>query len=398
MKILLICNKSPYPPLEGGPIAMNMMIEGLIDAGHKVKVLAINTNKYYTDIESIPFDYREKTRIELPYTDLGLNPLTALYCLITGKSFHAYRFNSNSWLKPLGKILSDEQFDIIQIETLFMAPALDVIKKKSKAKVVLRAHNVEYLIWKRVYLSATNPVRRWYLNHLWKTLRNFEKEMLPQFDGIVPITSQDAELIRKNGISIPIKAIPFGLQASKIATTTAPLPDTPIAFHIGSMDWIPNQEGIKWLIEEVWPRVKMRIPDAILRLAGRNMPQWLLKMEVPGLEVVGEVADAKEFLLQGTVMVVPLFSGSGIRIKIIEALAHGKAVITTSIGAEGIACVNGRDILLADNAESMTEAIILALTDTQLCTSLGKNAIELIRKQHTREELIGELISFYEQL
>lgn len=398
MKILLICNKSPYPPLEGGPIAMNMMIEGLIDAGHQVKVLAINTNKYYTDIESIPLEYRGKTNIELPYTDLSLNPLTALYCLITGKSFHAYRFNSNSWLKPLEKILSKEQFDIIQIETLFMSPALDVIKKKSKAKVVLRAHNVEYLIWKRVYLSASGPVRRWYLNHLWKTLRDFEKEMLPRFDGIVPITNQDAELIKMSGIKIPVRAIPFGLQACKIATTIPPLPATPIAFHIGSMDWIPNQEGIKWLIDEVWPKVKTRVPDAILRLAGRNMPQWLLKMEVPGLEVIGEVADAKEFILQGTVMIVPLFSGSGIRIKIIEALAHGKAVITTSIGAEGIACLNGRDILLADDAESMTEAVIMALTDQQLCKSLGENAIELIRKQHTREELINELISFYTQL
>ncbi|PKP23434.1 MAG: glycosyl transferase family 1, partial [Bacteroidetes bacterium HGW-Bacteroidetes-22] len=149
MKILLICNKSPYPPLEGGPIAMNMMIEGLLEAGHQVKVLAINTNKYFTDIESIPEEYRLKTNIELHYTNLRLNPLVAIYCLIMRKSFHAYRFNSSSWLKPLEGILSNEQFDIVQIETLFMAPALDVIKKKSRAKVILRAHNVEHLIWKR---------------------------------------------------------------------------------------------------------------------------------------------------------------------------------------------------------------------------------------------------------
>jgi len=377
---------------------MNMMIEGLLEAGHQVKVLAINTNKYFTDIESIPEEYRLKTNIELHYTNLRLNPLVAIYCLIMRKSFHAYRFNSSSWLKPLEGILSNEQFDIVQIETLFMAPALDVIKKKSRAKVILRAHNVEHLIWKRVCLSASNPVKRWYMTHLWKTLRDFEKEMLPRFDGLVPITCQDADLFRENGITIPIKAIPFGLPASKIASAVPPLPTVPIAFHIGSMDWIPNQEGIKWLIEEVWPLVKTRVPDAVLRLAGRNMPQWLKKTQNPGVEVLGEVPIAKEFILQGTVMVVPLFSGSGIRIKIIEALASGKAVITTSIGAEGIACQNGRDILLADDTNSMAEAIVTALTNQELCEALGENAIKLIREQHTREELISQLVQFYGQL
>lgn len=398
MKVLLICNKSPYPAVEGGPIAMNMMIEGLLNAGHQVRVLAINTNKYFTDIESIPEDYREQTAIELPYTDLSLNPLIAFYCLLTGKSFHAYRFDSPSWLKPLERILDREQFDIVQIETLFMAPALRIIRAKSKAKVVLRAHNVEHLIWKRVCEQTTQPLKRWYLKHIWTTLRDYENEMLPKFDGIVAITGQDAEFFRQKKIRKPIIDLPFGIPENKISDTPAPLPAIPSAFHIGSMDWIPNQEGIKWLLTSVWPVVIQKLPDAKLRLAGRNMPDWLISHRQQGVEIAGEVADAKEFMLEGQVLIVPLFSGSGIRIKIIEALALGKAVITTSIGAEGIDCTDGKDILIANETEEMARAIITALTDPDLCSLLGVNALTLIREKHTRELLISRLIKFYNSI
>ena len=398
MRILLICNKSPYPPLEGGPIAMNMMIDGLLEAGHTVKVLAINTNKYFTAYDSIPVEYREKTNIELHYTDLSLKPLSALHCLITRQSLHAYRFNSPSWLKPLKTILDQQDFDLVQIETIFMAPALDVIRAKSKAKIVLRAHNVEYLIWKRVWESTRNPLKRWYMNHIWLTLNKFEDQTLPRFDGIIAITEQDASLFRSRKLNTPVVAIPFGIRKEKVARVAPVLPPSPVAFHIGSMDWIPNQEGIRWLIEKVWPEVKKRLPQAQLLLAGRNMPPWLLNANISGVENLGEVPNAREFMLQGRVMVVPLFSGSGIRIKIVEALAAGKAVITTSVGAEGIECTHNHNILIANDIASMIEALVRALTDDKLCNKLSMNAIRLIEEQHLQENLISKLEGFYQTI
>lgn len=395
MRILLICNKSPYPPLEGGPIAMNMMIDGLLEAGHSVKVLAINTNKYFTAYESIPVEYREKTRIELHFTDLRVKPLSALRCLLTGKSLHAYRFNSASWLKPLDAILNEEDFDLVQIETIFMAPALHVIRARSKAKIVLRAHNVEYLIWKRVWESTRNPLKKWYLKHIWRTLKIFEDQTLPQFDGVIAITEQDANLFRSRGLNIPVIAIPFGIRKEKVALTVPALPTAPIAFHIGSMDWIPNQEGIEWLTGQVWPEVKKRIPSARLLLAGRNMPTWLLNTNIAGVENLGEVPDAREFMLKGRVMVVPLFSGSGIRIKIVEALATGKAVITTGIGAEGIECTHNHNIMIANDINSMVTALVEALSNDELCHRLSTNAIRLIEAQHLQENLIKKLEAFY---
>lgn len=374
---------------------MNMIIEGLLEAGHEIKILAINTNKFFTPIESIPVEYREKTGIELHYTNLSLSPLTALYCLLTKQSFHAFRFNSQSWLKPLEQILENDDFDIVQIETLFMAHALPVIRARSTARIVLRAHNVEHLIWKRVWETTTNPVKKWYMNHVWKTLRDFENQMLPRFDGVVAITEQDAEFFRSKGLKIPIISISFGIPANKILDEIPTQSAEPIVFHIGSMDWIPNREGIRWFVDNVWPLVHQQRPDAILRLAGRNMPWQLLEMKVPGVEVPGEVDDAREFIMQGAVMVVPLFSGSGIRIKIIEAMALGKAIVTTSIGAEGIDYKNKVDMVIANDAPTMASAILQILNDGDFRRLLGTKAIFLAHRNHSRQKLMFKLLEFY---
>ena len=147
LNILFICNKSPWPPHEGGPIAMNNLIEGVVAAGHKVKVLAINTNKYNVDISDIPEDYKKQTNIELVYIDLSLKPIPAFLNLFTGKSYHVERFISDNFREKLKEVLLNQKFDIVQIETLFMSPYIDTIREFSKAPIVLRAHNIEYLIW-----------------------------------------------------------------------------------------------------------------------------------------------------------------------------------------------------------------------------------------------------------
>lgn len=398
MKILIICNKSPYPPSEGGPIAMNMMVEGLLEAGHQIKILAINTNKFFTPIESIPEDYRIKTGIELHYTDLSLNPFKALYCLLTNQSFHAYRFNNKSWLDPLQNILNTDDFDIVQIETLFMAHAVPFIREKSNAKIILRAHNVEHLIWKRVWETTSNHLKKWYMNHVWKTLQDYENKMLPLFDGIIAITEKDADIFRSKNLKIPVISISFGIPSEQILNEITQQTDKPVVFHIGSMDWIPNREGIQWFVENVWPLVIEKRPDAILRLAGRNMPRQLLKLKAPGVEVPGEVADARQFILQGNVMVVPLFSGSGIRIKIIEAMALGKAIVTTSIGAEGIDYQNNENLVVANEAPAMAAAIVQLLNDANYRRFLGIKAIFLAHRNHNRQKLMFKLLEYYRQI
>lgn len=396
MNILLICNKSPYPPKEGGPIAMNAIIEGLLQTDCKLKVLAINTNKYYISFDQIPENYRKKTNIELEYIDLSIKPIDAFLNIFTGKSYHVQRFISKTLKKRIVKILRENQFDIIQFETLFITPYIDVIRKHSDAKIILRAHNIEHLIWQRITRITKNPLKKLYLNHLQKTLKKFEISSLERFDGIATITKRDGEILQKY-TSTPIKDISFGIDTNKFPK---PLKDYefPSLFHIGAMNWIPNIEGIRWFLHNVWPEVHKKYPVLSFYLAGREMPDWLTNSKIPNLQVVGEVDDAYEFINSKAIMIVPLFSGSGIRIKIIEGMALGKAVISTSIGAEGINYTHNKNILIAETAEEYLQEISKCVESSDFVISVGNNAHDLIYEEHNNKKIIKRLIDFYQEI
>lgn len=396
LNVLFICNKSPWPPKEGGPIAMNNIIEGVLDKGHNVKVLAINTNKYNFDPRNIPSNYKAKTNIELVYIDLAIKPVDAFLNLFTGKSYHVERFISQDFDNKLTEVLQSQNFDIVQIETLFMSPYIPTIRKYSKASILLRAHNIEHLIWKRVASQTKNPLKKAYLNHLATTLEKYEKQVISEYDGIVPITSKDAIYFQDN-CNTPVKTISFGVDVNNLQAVHK-IKSEHSLFHIGAMNWIPNEEGISWFLDKVWPKVTILHPKLKLYLAGREMPQWLTELQSSNIEVVGEVPDAYEFIESKSISIAPLFSGSGIRIKIIESMALGKAVISTSIGAEGINYTNGKSIMIADDVDSFVDAVSKLATDQKLCNEIGSNASELINVEHNRAKLSDQLIDFYFEL
>ena len=397
MKILILCNKSPWPKREGGPIAMHAMISGLIQAGHSVKVLAANTNKYSVDPDSIPADFKEKTQIELVDIDLSVTIPGALYNFFSGKSYHVTRFHTKAFEQKIIEVLRKESFDIIQLEMLQMATYLDILRKYSKAPIVLRAHNIEHKIWQRIAENCPNPIKRFYLNHLYQSLRRFEIGILNKMDGIIAITPVDARNLDRLSHSTNIISVPFGINLESLPANPVQ-PEEASLFHIGTMNWFPNEEGIKWMIDEVWPAVTKKLPGIELHLAGRYMPEWLLKLSVPRITVDGEVADVWEYMQRFSIMVVPLFSGSGIRIKIVEAMAAGKAIITTAIGAEGINYENGQHLLIAKDPKSFVDAIVRLYNDKTLRDTLGKNARTLIAKEHDNNKLMLKLTAFYTEL
>jgi polysaccharide biosynthesis protein PslH len=365
MKILMLCNKSPWPKREGGPIAMHAMISGLLQAGHTVKVLAANTNKYTVDPNTIPADFKENTQIEFVDIDLSLSIQGALYNFLAGKSYHVSRFHTKAFAQKITEVLRKETFDIIQLEMLQMATYLDIIRKYSKAPVVLRAHNIEHKIWQRIAENCSNPLKRLYLNHLYRSLKRFEISILNKVDGIVAITPVDARNFDRLSHSTNIISVPFGINLDTLPENPVQ-PAEPSLFHIGTMNWFPNEESIKWLMTQVWPQVSQRLPEIELHLAGRYMPDWMLKLSIPRVIIDGEVPDVWEYMQRFSIMVVPLFSGSGIRIKIVEAMAAGKAIITTAIGAEGINYENGQHLIIAKDARSFTDAIVKVCNDRVL--------------------------------
>jgi glycosyltransferase involved in cell wall biosynthesis len=390
---------------------MNMMVEGLTDAWHEVKVIAINSFKYHVKPEDIPSVYRMKTRIELIDLDLRIRPLPALFCLLSGKSYHIRRFISPGLKTRLEEILREEEFDIIQLETLYVCPYLDTIREHSHAKVVLRAHNIEHLIWSRIAGNTGNPLKQWYLKRLARSLKKYEIETAGKVDGIAAITGKDASEIRRlsAGRLTPetpdsmsescrkIIDIPFGVDISRYPVPVKE-PDRVTLFTIGAMNWIPNIEGVRWFLEYVWPEVHSQLPGLTYHLAGREMPDWLLRLRMPGVAVEGEVENAIDFISSHSVMIVPLFSGSGIRIKIIEGMALGRTVISTLTGAEGIDYTHGKNILIANAPCEFTDMIVHCVQDRERCLTIGRQARTLIEERYDRDHVIGNLTRFYQDL
>lgn len=396
MNILLLCNKSPFPPSEGGPMAMNSIVTGLLEAGHTVKVMAFNSDKYHVDLDSIPEDYRKKTRIEFIDINLKINPIEAFKNLFSDESYHVKRFISEKFKERLVKVLKKERFDIVQLEMIYMAPYIETIRQHSKAVIVLRAHNVEHKIWERMAKKTFFFAKRWYINHLVRTLKNYEMGILDKVDGIAAITITDAAYFRRV-TATPVIDLPFGVDISKFSPVFE-VADKPTFYHIGSMNWMPNEEAIKWFLKNVWDEVQKRVPEAKLYLAGRNMPKWLLKTKKKNVVVVGEVPDAHEFVNNHNVAVVPLLSGSGMRIKIIESMALGKTVITTLVGAEGIQYTEFEDIIIADNVPKMVENICRLYEHPEEAEAIGLNARRLIEEVYDNKKIINRLEIFYNEL
>ena len=392
MKILQLCNKPPYPPVDGGTMAMNSITQGLLAQGCDVKVLSVMTDKHPVDSHRMTDLYRSQTHFESVYIDLRVKALPAMGAMLCGESYHVKRYINPDFAAKLRQILEAEQFDIVHVESIFLTPYVPLIRKLSNARIILRAHNVEHLIWKRVAQSCHNPLKRWYLKHLSLTLRAYELEHLNDYDAIICITDNDANTFRNNGCRKPVTTIPFGITAEE-SPAIAVEPDS--LFHIGAMDWLPNQESIQWLLDDIWPVVHRQVPQAKLYLAGRKMPEHWMNTAIDGVSVIGEVPDAMYFIASKKINIVPLLSGSGIRVKIIEAMSIGKTVITTSVGAQGINYTDGVNILIANTPQEFADHIKHCLDDDAFCQSIGHAAASLIAEQYDETLLSQKLINFY---
>lgn len=397
MKILQVCNKIPFPSKDGGSIAIHILTQGLQALGHQVTVLTINTPKHFLNIEEIDESYRIKTSFRSVFIDTSIKPLAAFLNLFSTSSYNVIRFYSQEFEKVLIDLLRNGNFDIVELETLWVTPYVETIRKHATAKIVLRSQNVEYLIWERMASLAKNPLKKIYLNLLARRLKKYEVEMLNKYDGIACITDLDAVAFRKLGCNIPLITIPFGINTAqyKVEKTA---PEFPSLFHIGSMDWLPNEEAIKWFLKNVWKGIHIKHPALNLYLAGRNMPEWLINLKMKNVIVVGEVADAVKFINSKAIMVVPLQSGGGMRVKIIEGMALGKTIIATAIGAEGIACKNNHDILIANTVAEFEMAIDNCVNNKIFSENIGKNAQLLVENEYDNQKICMRLSKFYQKI
>jgi len=398
MKILQLCSKPPYPSSDGGAIAIHAITRGLIKAGHQVKVLAINTPKHFVKASEIDNDYARQTNCEFVFVDTTIKARHAFMNVFGRGSYNVSRFISADLERKLIEVLTLTSYDIVQLETLFVSPYVDIIRKHSKAKIVLRSHNNEHGIWERLAFNTGSTFKKIYLNFLARRLKKYETSMLNRYDGIATITANDASMFTKLGCKQPMTTIPFGIETETVQKAGTDMVENDSIFHLAAMNWQPNLQAVNWFIDKVWDLVFKKYPGLHLYLAGRYMPGSLLQLDKKNIHVVGEVPDAQRFMLSKNIMVVPLLSGGGMRIKIIEGMSLGKTIISTSIGAEGINYTDGFNILIANTPEQFATAIGKCIEDRSYCLEIGKNAVRLAREEYDNDKIVQKLTAFYKEL
>ncbi len=391
MKILQLANRIPWPLKDGGAIGIYNLACSYAEAGHELTLFCLNTVKHHIDTSTLPSPFHTAFRLVEAPVDNRVRLLPALANLFSNDSYNISRFWSESVAQQLQALTEAVEPDLVHFDGPFMLPYLKVIRKAApNARCIMRAHNVEHLIWERMAASCNSALKAWYFRLLARRLKAYEIEGINLLDGFLPISDIDLQSFRKFGVTTPALVSPAGLQFGEVLPPI-PTPQAGSFSFIGSLDWQPNTEALDWLLAEVWPQVVTHFPHFQLHIAGRNMPKRYFDLASTNIHVHGEVADSQAFLRNHGPLLVPLLSGSGVRIKILEALAAGQAIISTKTGAEGLSLQPNTHLLLADTAESFARAILDLGQHPERCFQLGKNGQQLVfntYSQHAQTEQI----------
>jgi glycosyltransferase involved in cell wall biosynthesis len=396
MDILMLTNKMPYPPKDGGSIATLSIARSFAKLGHKVTMLVMNTSKHYFNLDEVPQEITEMIEFTGVDVNTDLSAWAALKnLLISSIPYNAQRFINEDYDTRLAGLLQSRKFDVVHLEGPYLGPYIRTIRRHTAALVSMRPQNVEHEIWQRT-AALTGGLKGLYIANLAKRLKRFEVSMFNNYDVMVPITKRDAALFLQLGCKIPIHVAPTGIDAEAYKADYENF-GFPSLFHLGALDWPPNQEGLRWFFAKVWHGILKEFPELKFYLAGRNAPPEFTRLSEPNMKFLGEVESAHDFIRSHAIMVVPLLSGSGMRIKIIEGMALGKAIIATSIGKEGIEVIHKKHMMVADTPEEFLGAVRFLLSAKENVVEMGKQANTFVNQHYDNLKIIQSLIDFYQK-
>ncbi len=454
MHIVVVGNRFPWPLRDGGAQATYGMLKSLSASGVRVTYFSFNTAKHWVEKGVLAQEFGFLSYRSIPKRSTA-TVLGAFVNLWSNKSYHVARYYDKTGSSELKKLLADLENAVVWVEGLYSAPLVEPLRpwlKERNITLVYRAHNVEYQIWERVAAASGNPIKKWYLKIQSGRLRKYEEQAWRWFDYLLPITEDDQRVMQslmeaaaifwagnmfatstsaeihtpqfqlyqpgfwdlEGRIEAVKKKIEAGLEqggeddsaeqdgADPVATAVIGKKFSSVAnslsaknnrcFHIGSMEWEANKQSVLWFLQECWPLILEKKPDAEFHLAGKGLIKDDPIYSGDGVFVHGEVDSSEEFMIEHGISVVPLLSGSGIRMKILEAMLYGCPVVTTSIGMQGLSVTPGLELRVADSASSFADQVLTLMGDASLVNRQRKASWEFLRKFHNESENIQRVL------
>ena len=399
MHILWLKTELLHPVDKGGRIRTYHMLR-VLRRDHRITYLTLDdgeagpdavehATEYCTNLIRVPFDVAQK-RTPPFYAQLAANVFSSLPYAIA-------KYRSRQMERLVSEAVRGGTVDVVVCD--FLAPAINVPSLLGAASVLFQ-HNVEALIWQRHTEVARNRLTRAYFREQWRRMRNFEREQCLRFDRVVAVSPQDLRLLEEDYGVVDGTAVATGVDVEHFRPTMPGHPRMPLELvFTGSMDWLPNEDAVRYFVGEVLPRIRTRLPDTKLTIVGRNpSPAVTALTRDPAIHVTGRVSDVRPFLERGSVFVVPLRIGGGTRLKMYEAMAMEIPVVSTSIGAEGLPVRDGEHLVIADDAESFAAAVVGLLQDPARQQALAQSAAEYVRRECSWERVATDFADICESV
>lgn len=395
MKLLILDEEFPFPLNTGKRIRTFNLVARLAKS-HKVYYIA-NGQSDSVGFKALAAAGITPVAVErkIPRKSGLLFYLRLLFNLFSRYPYIVSSHYSSLFAEKLSYCLKQDRFDIVIAEWTPYAVYLQGVRESRK---VIVAHNLEHRIWERYFRNERNILKKWYIGKQLRKVRRFEMESFAKVDGVAAVSPVEAGEIARYGRELTVEVVPNGVDLDYFGGEWVEADNSTMIF-VGSMNWRPNQDAIQYFVRDIFPLIKKDINNAKTVFVGQDPPASILKLgDTAGIEIVGRVDDVRPFVRKAGVYVVPLRIGGGTRLKILEALAMKKAVVSTSVGAEGIAVTPEVNILIGDSPEEFASQVKRVISDKNLRSKLGEAGRELVEKNYGWDRIAVTLENFLHRL
>ena len=382
MRILWLKTELLHPVDKGGKIRTYNMLKEL-KRNHHVTYLTLDdgsanatdreqAQEYCHELVCVPHHPREKFSKGF-YAEL-------LFNLASPFPYAVKKYESAEMRRQIIERSNNQTIDVVICD--FLAPAINV-PRSLPCPSILFQHNVEAMIWKRHFEVQSNALKKTYLRGQWRKMERFEKEACRRFDAVIAVSVEDRNQMREEYGVNAVFEVPTGVDTEFFTPSGKEKVDPHNVVFTGSMDWLPNEDAIRYYTEQILPIVRRSIPNATLTVVGRNPYPSLLELsrQDPAIVVTGRVEDVRPYMERAAAYVVPLRIGGGTRLKIFEAMAMEKPIVSTTIGAEGLPVTDGKELRIADTPETFAASVVDLLTNADAGRKLGQEAARVVREK-----------------
>lgn len=382
----------PYPLLSGGQTRSYNLIKRLVDLGHEITLFTLIKD----DSERIYTSELEKFCKEVKVFNRSKKPWTIKNILRTGFSMYPFlvvRNWANGEQKAIEKKLKEEEFDIIHAETFYVMPHIP----KTNIPIVLVDQTIEFLVYQHYANNFKIPAIKQLLYLDVKKLKFWELKYWKMAKRVIAMSEEDKNIMLKEVPGLKVEVVPNGVDTNFFGKKVTERSKVPVILYLGNFTWLQNREAVEVLLDKVWPIIKEKFSNAKLWIIGKNAKDFFAKAESSDIRV-DEVDDVRTAYQGATVLVAPIYSGGGTRLKNFETFASGLPVVTTSIGIGGTEAEEGKEVVIRDKPEEIAKATIDLINNPKKYKIISENAKKMVQEKYDWDPIAKKLSSIYKEV